>query len=236
MKADLIFALLGAAGLHAGFLLVPQGGHSALPVAAEFEIALDAGEPSGAAETETDTNAEPTVNDTTNDSEETTSAPEPAVEADEEKTDRVPAQTPHEDEANLVKPRSTVPEETTTRTAPAPKPKNKPGLPRGESAGKSATQARGAGRSAIAARYLFRAPLEYPRSEWAKHIGGNILLSVSITESGRAENVEVKRSSGNRALDAAAIECARKSRYEPYRVNGLPQACRVEAPFEFVAR
>ncbi len=102
--------------------------------------------------------------------------------------------------------------------------------------GSSAAQSGRAGEAKIAptsAQYRFRAPLHYPATALRKNIGGRIILSIAINENGNATDVQVKLSSGNSALDDAAISCARASRYEPPRVNGLPQSCQVDAPFDF---
>ena len=82
-------------------------------------------------------------------------------------------------------------------------------------------------------RYRERAALSYPVSALRQRLAGLVILIVEIDEDGRAAGITVSRSSGHAALDRAAIDCARQSSYEPFRVNGVSRHCRVEAPFEF---
>jgi periplasmic protein TonB len=93
------------------------------------------------------------------------------------------------------------------------------------------------GKAAIiaSARYRQRASLSYPLSAMRRGIGGLVVLFVDVDAQGSATRVSVRQSSGHPDLDRAAIRCASESTYEPARVNGTPQPCRVEAPFRFDA-
>ncbi len=58
-------------------------------------------------------------------------------------------------------------------------------------------------------------PPEYPREELAQEITGTVTLLVTVSDSGEALDVRVERSSRNRNLDRAAVEAAKKWRFNP---------------------
>ncbi len=117
--------------------------------------------------------------------------------------------------------------------APRDTPKNNAGNPVLKSGSASSRTSSGGG--STSAEYRARASLSYPASALRAQAGGRVVLSVELNENGRAVSVTVKVSSGRSDLDAAAVACARQSIYEPYRINGVAQSSRVEAPFEFKA-
>jgi len=65
---------------------------------------------------------------------------------------------------------------------------------------------------------------DYPPEAVAAHAEGVTILGFIITESGRTDTVKVVRSSGNDALDAAAVTCAGRWLYRPAMQNGKPVA------------
>ena len=66
-----------------------------------------------------------------------------------------------------------------------------------------------------------RAPrVEYPAVSRRLREEGRVVLRVLIGRSGRAEQVEVQKSSGSPHLDEAAIKAAREALYRPYSENG----------------
>lgn len=69
-----------------------------------------------------------------------------------------------------------------------------------------------------------RLPFEYPRSAWERGVGGRTLLRIHITAGGSVDSVQVARSSGDRALDSAAVAGARRLRYRPARKGETPVA------------
>lgn len=85
------------------------------------------------------------------------------------------------------------------------------------------------------AEYHARASLVYPMSALRDRAAGRVVLSVELNENGKAVSFSVKVSSGRSDLDDAAMACARRSTYKPYRVDGVAQSRRVDAPFEFKA-
>ena len=68
-----------------------------------------------------------------------------------------------------------------------------------------------------------RAPqVEYPVVSRRLREQGRVLLRVLINRQGRAERVEVQKSSGSHRLDDAAIKAATEALYRPYSENGEP--------------
>jgi protein TonB len=73
----------------------------------------------------------------------------------------------------------------------------------------------------------------YPPQELRQGIGGEVLLRVTIDADGRVLNVAVQRSSRNRNLDRAAIDAARKWRFNPGLRNGQKVGGDVLVPVNF---
>ncbi len=76
-------------------------------------------------------------------------------------------------------------------------------------------------------------PPRYPHEEERRGITGTTLLVISIDASGSVLDIEVQKSSGNRNLDRAAQDAARKWRFNPEVRNGQNVASRVLVPVEF---
>ncbi|MCR6495081.1 energy transducer TonB [Thermomonas sp. S9] len=76
-------------------------------------------------------------------------------------------------------------------------------------------------------------PPRYPPEEMRRQIQGTAVLIISIDASGNVLDIEVERSSGNRNLDRAAMQAARKWRFNPEIKNGQKVASRVRVPVEF---
>lgn len=65
----------------------------------------------------------------------------------------------------------------------------------------------------------------YPRRELNQGIGGEVRLRILVGTQGRADAVEVERSSGRDALDQAAMRVVRQRwRFQAAEVNGQPVA------------
>ena len=82
-------------------------------------------------------------------------------------------------------------------------------------------------------RYRNTPPPRYPPSARREHQEGVVLLSVDVGVDGRPTAVVVKRSSGVRILDQAAITAVRRWTFEPARTAGLPVESTVEVPVRF---
>lgn len=59
------------------------------------------------------------------------------------------------------------------------------------------------------------------------------MLIISIDANGAVLDVQVERTSGNRDLDRAAMQAARKWRFNPEVKNGQKVASRVRVPVDF---
>jgi protein TonB len=73
----------------------------------------------------------------------------------------------------------------------------------------------------------------YPAAARRRGIEGEVLLRVAVGLDGRAERVEIVRSSGSALLDKAAVEALERWRFEPARAAGQPVAATVEIPVTF---
>jgi TonB family protein len=77
---------------------------------------------------------------------------------------------------------------------------------------------------------------EYPIGLRAARIGGRVEVWFYIDQQGTVEQFRVKESSGNTALDEAALRVARVFRFEPASRDGEPVAVWVPLAISFVAR
>ena len=251
MKAEILISLISAVSLHAGLFCI-GGGHHDLPHSAtEIEIGLEAGvdEPATGAVDE----APSTVDQPTEESVEAQQVLPPEPPQESPPAVPAPSDAPAQEPADQPPPPPAEPapvQQAAVPAKPAPEP-SKSSRPQPKTAktvassvskkgskasGTASAGGSGRGSNISSARYRFRAPLRYPAAAFSKHIGGTVVLTIEINESGRALNVLVKQSSGHRDLDAAAVQCALASRYEPYRVNGQAEPCSVVAPFRFEPR
>ena len=69
----------------------------------------------------------------------------------------------------------------------------------------------------------------------SKRLGeqGVVMLRITISETGMPENIQIETSSGFERLDKAAVEAAKKSRFNPYKRNNKPMRVTVTAPNRF---
>ena len=79
-----------------------------------------------------------------------------------------------------------------------------------------------------------RAPApEYPRLSKRMGEEGEVLLRVLVNQHGRAERVDVKRSSGSPQLDEAARVAAMQALFKPHMEDGRPTAVYAVIPIKF---
>jgi TonB family C-terminal domain len=76
-------------------------------------------------------------------------------------------------------------------------------------------------------------PPRYPPAAARAGIEGEVILVIDVDANGNVTNVTVEKSSRNRDLDRAAIEAARKWRFNPATVGGQKSAGRVRVPVNF---
>lgn len=84
------------------------------------------------------------------------------------------------------------------------------------------------------ADYLNNPPPTYPRMSRRMGEQGTVLLRVFISAEGRAEQAEIRTSSGHARLDEAALETARRWRYVPGKRAGVAEAMWFNVPIRFV--
>ncbi|MCZ6835248.1 MAG: TonB family protein [Planctomycetota bacterium] len=77
---------------------------------------------------------------------------------------------------------------------------------------------------------------DYPSRSIRRGQEGVVLVKVQVLANGRVGEVKVHTSSGHRLLDKAALDAARKGRFQPARRDGVPYTSHVVVPFEFKLR
>lgn len=65
-------------------------------------------------------------------------------------------------------------------------------------------------------------PFEYPKSAWSYGASGTTVLKILISESGSVDSAFVLKSSGDPALDSAAVANSRHLEWEPAEQGGRP--------------
>ena len=65
-------------------------------------------------------------------------------------------------------------------------------------------------------------------------ISGTVLISVFVDTNGKAQEVKVKRSTGDRTLDRAATKAYSLCTFKPAMKDGVAQSAGFDIPYEFV--
>ena len=117
----------------------------------------------------------------------------------------------------------------TPATAPAAAPSSGP-APAAESVMPASTRSTDADYKAA---YLKNPRPAYPLLAIRQGAQGQVLLLVEVLTDGRAGRIELEKSSGHAALDAAAINAVRAWRFTPARKDGLLAAQTVSIPIQF---
>jgi protein TonB len=81
--------------------------------------------------------------------------------------------------------------------------------------------------------YLKNPEPDYPELARRRHQEGLVLLAVKVTAQGRAERVEIKKSSGFSLLDDAAAEAVRDWEFQPARIGSLAFESEIVVPVHF---
>lgn len=81
--------------------------------------------------------------------------------------------------------------------------------------------------------YLSRVPPRYPVAARRARAEGTVYLHILIDQDGHPQDVRLHRSCGHQLLDDAAMEAARRFRFKPHRVNGMPRNVQAIVPIEF---
>ncbi len=82
-------------------------------------------------------------------------------------------------------------------------------------------------------RYRENPEPAYPSQAKRRHQEGMVLLLVSVNETGTAEKVAIKQSSGFSLLDEAAMQAVRRWKFEPGKLNEKEVSSEVEVPVKF---
>ncbi|HET8817914.1 MAG TPA: energy transducer TonB [Xanthomonadaceae bacterium] len=78
-------------------------------------------------------------------------------------------------------------------------------------------------------------PPEYPMALACDGIGGTVTLEVTVGPDGSVTGATTRESSGQPALDAAALESVRAWRFRPATRNGQPVDVQIAVPMTFNA-
>jgi periplasmic protein TonB len=81
--------------------------------------------------------------------------------------------------------------------------------------------------------YLRPPAPQYPSESRRRGEEGMVLLRVIIDEAGRADRIEIERSSGHSRLDDAARAAVKSALFRPYIENGVARAVLATIPIEF---
>jgi periplasmic protein TonB len=81
--------------------------------------------------------------------------------------------------------------------------------------------------------YADNPPPPYPRSARRRGHQGMVLLAVFVNSAGRVDTLKVKKSSGFKVLDEAALAAVRQWRFESGRRGDTPVGMWVEVPIRF---
>lgn len=65
-------------------------------------------------------------------------------------------------------------------------------------------------------------PFEYPQAAWSHGASGTTVLKILISETGSVDSAFVLKTSGDHALDSAAIANSRSLEWEPAEQGGRP--------------
>ena len=91
----------------------------------------------------------------------------------------------------------------------------------------------GGGGTYVPPSYLYNPVPAYPLKARLSGREGMVMLEVVVNEVGRAAEVEVLRSSGDRELDGAAVATVRRWTFHPGMAGGKAVTARVEVPVRF---
>lgn len=74
---------------------------------------------------------------------------------------------------------------------------------------------------------------KYPKLARKRGWQGRVILSVHINEEGRPVHILIKKSSGHKVLDRAALKALKKWKFQPARKGGLRVASHLHIPIRF---
>ncbi|MBA6114429.1 energy transducer TonB [Pseudomonas putida] len=86
------------------------------------------------------------------------------------------------------------------------------------------------------AAYLKNPAPEYPQMAQRRGWEGTVLLRVEVLPSGKPGQIQIQKSSGRDALDAAALAAVKRWSFVPAKQGDVPQAGWVSVPIDFKLR
>jgi periplasmic protein TonB len=81
--------------------------------------------------------------------------------------------------------------------------------------------------------YIQKPQVEYPAASKRMGEEGTVILHVLVNEKGRAESVDIQKSSGSPRLDEAARDAARRALFKPYTEDGKAIRVYANVPITF---
>jgi protein TonB len=81
--------------------------------------------------------------------------------------------------------------------------------------------------------YIQKPQAEYPRASKSMGEEGTVMLHVLVNEKGRAESVDIQKSSGFPRLDEAGRQAARRALFRPYTEDGKAIRVYANVPITF---
>ena len=76
-------------------------------------------------------------------------------------------------------------------------------------------------------------PPDYPAAAMRQGAGGTVQVKLSIASDGSVSQLDIVKTSGNRALDRAALSALRRWTFQPATQNGQPVSSEVIVPITF---
>lgn len=148
-------------------------------------------------------------------------------------TDRSEATEDDEQSLDTAATRSPVPERVASATVPPTVPSE---LLKAEQPRRPAAKSVAVGYGDAPPKFTYQPSPVYPRTARTRGIEGTVLLRLEVEASGRVASVEVARSSGHPALDAAAVTTVRTWRCTARTRGGEPVASTETLPVHFRLR
>ena len=81
--------------------------------------------------------------------------------------------------------------------------------------------------------FIHRVQPEYPEMAKEQNIQGTAVVLITIGPSGNVVNASIAESSGNAALDKAALQAAQASTFKPPLANGVPTTRQYKIEYVF---
>jgi TonB family protein len=81
--------------------------------------------------------------------------------------------------------------------------------------------------------FIHKVQPEYPEMAKEQNIQGTVIVLITIGPSGSVVSASIAESSGNAALDKAALQAAQESTFRPPLANGIPTTRQYKIEYDF---